>query len=90
MTVDDYFEERPPLQRAICDAVTAHLESLGPLVIDAVQVGILYKRRSTFAEVRAKRTAVALSILLSRRLESARFARSVRVSANRGGRILGA
>ena len=82
-SVDDYFAGRPPVQRAICDAVTAHLESLGPVVIDAVQVGILYKRKSTFAEVRAKKTAVGLSILLSRQVVSERFARSVRVSASR-------
>ena len=82
-TLDSYFGGRPAIQGSLCDAVTRHLESLGPLTVDAVQVGVLYKRAATFAEVRGMRDRIRLSVLLSRAVESARFVRSVKTSANR-------
>jgi Domain of unknown function (DUF5655) len=82
-TLDDYFAGRPPLQREICDAIIGHLRTLGPVNVDPVQVVVLFKRSSTFAEVRAKRDRLTLTFLLSRAVQSPRFARAVPTSANR-------
>lgn len=82
-TVDGYFSGRPPVQREVCDTITNHLQSLGPVVVDAVQVCIMFKRSRTFAEVRAKRDSVSLWVLLSRTCDSPRFTRVVRASRNR-------
>ena len=83
ITVDAYFADRPPEQRAICDAVIAHLESLGPLVVDPVDVGILLKRDRTFAELRGRKKWLALSMILPRAEHAPRIARRTNVSAGR-------
>ena len=76
MPLDEYFKQRPPHERAIFEAVHTHLEDVGPVLVEAVQVGIFFKRTRTFAELRPKRKCVALSILLSRRLHSPRIVKS--------------
>jgi hypothetical protein len=83
ISLDAYFAARPPFERSICEAVTAHLESLGPLVVEAVDVGILFKRRRTFAELRPKRSSIALSLLVSREISHPRIARVLRASRER-------
>jgi hypothetical protein len=40
------------VQRAIYDAVMAHLAALGPVHVDAVRVGVFRKSERKFAEVR--------------------------------------
>jgi hypothetical protein len=63
--------------------VAAHLRTLGDVTIDVVSVGVLFKRARTFAELRPKRSGMALSFLLSRTLEDKRIARVVKTSAHR-------
>ncbi len=41
--------------------------------VEAVQVGILFKRSRTFAELRPRRDRVVLSVLLSRRMDHPRI-----------------
>ena len=77
MSVDAYFADRPPEFRRIHDAVVAHLATLGPIVVDAVQVGILIKRARTFAELRPRRDRLVLSVLISQKLQHPRIARTV-------------
>ena len=77
MSLDEYFATGPERERPIFEAVAAHLESLGPVVIEAVSVGILFKQSRTFAELRPKVNWVALSFLLSRTVDHARIARRV-------------
>ena len=77
MSLDEYFSTGPPRERPIFEAVAAHLESLGPVVIEAVSVGILFKRSRTFAELRPRVNGVALSFLLSRTVDHGRIARRV-------------
>jgi hypothetical protein len=77
LSLDEYFATGPAWERPIYDAVVAHLGSVGPVVVEAVQVGIFIKRVRTFAELRPGRDRVVLSILLSRRLEHPRIARSL-------------
>ncbi len=42
-SVDAWFADRPPEFRRIHDAVVKHLESLGKIEVDPVEVGILIK-----------------------------------------------
>jgi hypothetical protein len=82
-TVDAYFADRPVAYRKAHDAIARHLAKLGPLVVDAVNVGILYKRSRTFAEVHAKRDRLELGFLLSRRVADPRIRKTLQLSAHR-------
>jgi len=77
MSVQEYFASGPEFERPIYEAVAAALTELGPLVVDAVQVGILFKRVRTFAELRPQRARVVLSFWLSRPLDHPRVVRSL-------------
>lgn len=44
MSLDQYFSTGPARERSIFDAVMAHLETLGPVHVEPVSVGILLKR----------------------------------------------
>jgi hypothetical protein len=78
MTADEYFDGRPPAFRRVYDAVIAHLERVGPIAVDVVEVGVLIKRARTFAELRPRRDRFVLSVLLSRAVEHPRIRRTVR------------
>jgi hypothetical protein len=64
------------VERAIFEAVRDHLQSLGEVIVEPVGIGILFKRRRTFAELRPKTRWVALSFGLSHRLEHPRITRT--------------
>jgi hypothetical protein len=83
MSVDEYFEERPVAQRRIFDAIAKHLRKLGPITIDAVEVGILFKKTRTFAELRPRRDRLVLALLVSRVIEHPRITKTLRTSAHR-------
>src|SRR5688572_30720742 len=83
MTVDAYFKDRSEADRKIHDAVARYLDGLGEITIDAVNVGILYKRVRTFAELRPKRGGMELGFLLSRAIEDDRITKTLKLSANR-------
>ncbi|MGI9149617.1 MAG: DUF5655 domain-containing protein [Chloroflexota bacterium] len=74
--MDEYFATARAFERPIFEAVSEHLERVGPLQVEAVRVGILFKRQRTFAELRPKRDRVVLSVLLSRPLRHPRIART--------------
>jgi predicted transport protein len=82
MTVDDYFRDRPPIQREVYGAVEDHLRSLGPLIVEAVGVGILFKRRRTFVEVRGRQRWLNLSFMLDHSIDHERINRVVRWSGH--------
>ena len=82
-TVDAWFERRPPADRKICDAVVRHLRKLGPLTVEAVEVGILIKRGRTFCELRPRREGLMLSIILPRVARDARVTRVIEISGER-------
>jgi hypothetical protein len=75
LTLEEYFSTGPEGERPIFEAVRAHLESLGPVHVEAVQVGIFFKRGRTFVELRPKTRWIALSFVLSHRVEHDRIAR---------------
>jgi len=76
LSLDEYFATSHQRERPIFEAVVDHLESVGPLHVEAVQVGILFKRQRTFAELRPRRDRVVLSVLLSRPLQHARIVKT--------------
>ena len=83
MSLDAYFTTGPERERPIFEAVRNHVESLGPVHIEPVSVGIFLKRARTFAELRPMVRWVALSFTLSRTVEHPRIARTIRTSGAR-------
>src|SRR6185436_7307106 len=81
MSIDAYFATGSTIERPIYEAVFAHLDSLGPLYVEFVSVGIFFKRLRTFAELRPARERVVLSVLLSRKLQHPRISRMLKASA---------
>jgi hypothetical protein len=82
-TVDASFAGRPPLQRAIYDALVAHLSTLGPLHEDAVRVGVFLKAQRKLADVRPKQRWLSVALYLPRRVEDPRITRHLVVSPSR-------
>lgn len=80
MSVGDYFADRPFGDREVFEAVMAHFDEIGPVLVEAVSVGILIKRAGTFVELRPRRGGLRLSFILSRQVEHPRIARTVRMS----------
>lgn len=83
MTLDEYFSTGPEREKPIFEAVRAHLETLGPVYVEPVSVGIFFKTSRTFAQLRPKTKWVALSISLPRLVEHQRIGPKVQPYANR-------
>ncbi len=83
LSVDAYFAARPPVEREIFEAVRDHLVSLGPVIVEPVAIGILFKRRRTFVELRPKARWVELCIGSNYRREHPRITRTVKMSSGR-------
>ncbi len=77
VSLDEWFADRPPAQREVCDAVLGHLETLGEVDAEAAQVGILIKRDRTFAELRPFRGDLRLSVILDHDVDSPRISRRI-------------
>ncbi len=82
MSAEAYFAGRERWEREVFEAVAEHLHGLGPVVVEAVTVGIFFKRVRTFAELRPKRGRVELSVVLRPPLEHPRVRRSVRATGS--------
>jgi uncharacterized protein DUF5655 len=83
MSVEEYFSTGPERERPIFEAVIEHLESVGPVHVEPVSVGIFLKRGRTFAELRPKTKWVALSFSHTSVIEDRRIARRLAVSGSR-------
>ena len=84
MTLEEYFAaDGPPFERAIFEAVHAHLSTLGPLHLEPVAVGLFFKRSRTFVELRPMTRWMVLSFILSTRVDDPRITRQVAVSGSR-------
>jgi hypothetical protein len=83
MTLDEYFATGPPHERPVFDAVMAHLETLGPLHVEPVSVGIFLKHNRPFAELRPMVRWVSLSFALSRVVADPKITRRMAGSARR-------
>ncbi|MCA1734941.1 MAG: DUF5655 domain-containing protein [Actinobacteria bacterium] len=75
LELEEYFSTGPEWERPIFEAVLAHLESLGPMRVEPVSVGIFIKSNGSFVELRPMAKWVALSFPLSRRLSHSRISR---------------
>jgi hypothetical protein len=75
MSVEEYFSTGPPHERPIYDAVMRHLESVGPVHVEPVSVGIFLKRAQTFAQLRPKDRWVTLYFVVPRKVEHERITR---------------
>jgi hypothetical protein len=83
MTIEEYFSTGPERERPIFTAVMEHLESVGPVHVEPVSVGIFLKRGRTFAELRTMTRWVALWFPHSSVIDDARIARRIAVSGSR-------
>jgi hypothetical protein len=77
MSLDEYFSTGPPHERPVVDAVLDHVETLGPVHVEPVSVGIFLKSPRKFAELRPMQRWVALSFSLRRRASHRTFVRKV-------------
>ena len=75
MNLDEYFSGSAEWERPVFDAVLAHLETLGPMHVEPVSVGIFIKSGGSFVELRPMKRWVALSFPATKRIEHARIAR---------------
>jgi hypothetical protein len=82
-TVEESFAGRPAVQREIYDALMAHLDTLGPVHVDAVAVGVFLKHASKFAEVRPKARSLSVELVLPRPITSPRVTRHLEIAAGR-------
>ena len=69
MTLTEYFSTGPPIERPIFDVVNAHLQSLGPVHVEPVSVGIFFKQPRKFAQLRPMQKWVALSFSLTHKVD---------------------
>ena len=82
MAIDAYFVDAEPVDREIFDAVSEALIECGPVEIEAVSVGILFKRSRTFVELRPRRRGMACSMILPHALDSTRVTRRIRLGSS--------
>jgi hypothetical protein len=81
MSLDEYFATGPDFERPIFEAVLGHVETLGPVHVEPVSVGIFLKRSRTFVELRPMVRWVAMSMVMTRPIDSERIARRIRTGA---------
>jgi hypothetical protein len=82
-SIDATFAGRPPALRAIADAVIAHVRTLGPVHLDAVEVGVFLKRARTLVEIRPQARALTLWIVLDHFVRGRHVTRHVTASSTR-------
>ncbi len=88
MDLDEYFSTGPERERPIFDAVWDQLSTLvgddgDEVYVEPVSVGIFFKGRRTFAQLRPMTRWVALSFNLDRKLDSGRLSRKVVANGGR-------
>lgn len=65
LTLEEYFSTGPAHERPVFDAVMRHLDTVGPVHLDIVSVGIFLKNPHKFAELRPMQKWVAISFALN-------------------------
>lgn len=81
--IAETFAGSPDAHRAVCEAIVGYLQTLGPVHVDAVRVGVFLKTQRKLAEVRPKSRWVSLELVLPSTLRSPRVARHARQSEGR-------
>lgn len=75
LSLEEYFSTGPEWERPIFEAVLAYLQTLGPMTVEPVSVGIFIKSDGGFVELRPLSKWVALSFPLMRRVSHPRISR---------------
>lgn len=83
MTIEEYFATGPAFERPIFEAVLAHLETLGPVHVEPVSVGIFIKKDVRLVQLRPMTRWVAMSFPLGRVVDHPRIARKPIVTPTR-------
>ena len=78
MSEADYFANRPPNEIQVYRAVRDHLESLGPVIVEFVNVGIFFKAKRNVVELRPKTRWINVGFGLRRLIEHPRITRTTR------------
>jgi hypothetical protein len=81
LSLEEYFSTGPERERPIFEVVRDHLESLGPVDIEAVSVGIFFKHGRTIVELRPMVKWQALSFVVPRVIEHPRITRKMQASS---------
>ena len=82
-TIEQHFEGRAPVVRAIYDAVIRESAKFGPVVEDPKKTSIHLNNRTAFAGVATRKEALVLTIKAPADIRSARVHKREQVSANR-------
>ena len=75
MTLEEYFTTGPPFERPVFDAVYDFIQTLGPVSIEPVSVGIFIKKQGSWLELRPKTRWVELMFPFPRRIDHALISR---------------
>ena len=81
--VKDHFENRAPAVKATFAAILAAAKKLGPVVLEAKKTSIHLVRKTAFAGVATRKTALVLTLKSESDIASERIAKREKVSANR-------
>lgn len=81
LSVDEFFADQPAHLRPIYEKIAAHLLEVADVIVEPVNVGIFFKGRRIFAELRPRRdrrgaVRFDLSVILFRRLMHSRVRRT--------------
>ena len=78
LSVEEYFSTGPPFERPIFELVLKHLQTLDSEVwYEPLSVGIFFKRRTSFLQLRTMTKWVAVCFNLKRRIASDRITRNI-------------
>ena len=64
LSLEEYFATGPPHERPVFEAVNSHLRELGEVYMEPVSVGVFFKVRTTFVQLRPMTRWVALVVAL--------------------------
>ena len=82
-TVKEHFENRAPEVKAIYTAILRAAKEFGPVKEEAKKTSIHLVRKSAFAGVATRKTALILTLKSDSDISSARIAKREQASANR-------
>jgi hypothetical protein len=82
-TVERHFEGREPHVRAVYDKLVKAARALGPVDEDPKKTSIHLNRRTAFAGVATRKSAIILTLKASSDINDARIVKHEQASANR-------
>lgn len=82
-TIESHFADKSPVLRTIYDNLMAEIRSFGDVVEEPKKTSIHLVRKTAFAGVATRKTALLLNIKSSAPIVSPRFPKIEKVSSNR-------